>query len=758
MSFSNGGGSSGEVLDILLKLSGLQAFVAGTREASASVRGIGTAAKETTAQSDIMGKRMTGAAGLASKAFRNVGLAAGVFAYFSTKMAINFQQQMELVHTQAGATQTEVTNMSKSILGMSASGMYAQGPVQLAQGLYHLESIGLRGTKALDALKIASQGAAVGNANLEDTSTALGAAWLTNIKGAGNLYNVMSTLNATAGAGNIRMQQLVESLGTGVLGAAKLAGLGMTDVMGALATLTDEGYQGSSAMAQLATSFHFLTDPTAKARKALSSIGLGTYELSNTMRTKGLPQALMELRTHLNRLAPAQREATLGDILPGGRGRVLEVLMNQVDRYGMKINQINKTSGNFAKGIAATHRTAAFQIHAAWAQIQADMVKIGTFLIPIGVAFAKGMSSVITWLVKIAPTLGKILPYLAPLVAGFIAYRGAVILAALANAIFAGFGTIRAFLSLAMSVRSLGEAWILLDIAMEANPIFLIIGAVVALAAGFVVLYLKCSWFRHAIQAIWTWMKGAAKDTVDFVIARFHDFLRIARSVINWIGNHWKLLLLIMMGPMGFVIDVIVTHFKWLKHIAGEVIDFVGGKFKWLYNNVIKPVANWMVGAFRWSINMLNKIFSTVGHILGSPFKWTWDHVIKPVFNWLVGAARWAAKEVAKAFNIALGPVKTVAHLVGKVTGFGGSIGKSVLGFAGIHGLQGGGTLTSSGVALVGEQGPELLSLPRGAQVTPFSSPAATGGNYTFVIPVQIDGREVVRATGKYVDNRLARQ
>lgn len=757
MSFGNGGGSSGEVLDILLKLSGLQAFVAGTREASASIKGIGTAAEETSAKTSTMGSRMSGAAGLARTAMRNVGIAAGVFAVVSTKMAITFQQQMELVHTQAGATQQEVTNMSKAILDMSRSGMYAQGPVQLAQGLYHLESIGLRGKAALDALKIASQGAAVGNANLEDTTTALGSAWLTQIKGAGDLKNVMGILNATAGAGNIRMQQLVESLGTGVMGAAKLAGLNIRDVMGALATLTDEGYQGSSAMAQLATSFHFLTDPTQKAQKALRQIGLGTYDLSNTMRTKGLPAALQQLKTHLDRLQPAQREKTLGDILPGGRGRVLEVLMNQVDRYGMKIHQINKTSGDFAKDVAATHRTAAFQIHAAWSQIQADMIKVGNFLKPLAVDFARGLASVIHWIIGMAPALAKILPYLAPLVAGFVAYKFAVIGAAAANAIFAGAGTIIAFVQLAASVRSLEEAWLLLDVAMEMNPIFLIIGAVVALAAGFVVLYLKCSWFRHALKAIWDWMKSAAKDTVNFVIDRFHDFLRIARSVINWIGGHWKWLMLLM-GPMGLVIDIIVTHFKFLKRITMDVLNFIGGKFKWVWNAVIHPVINWIAGAYQW----VNKIFksgqNTMVNALTWPFKWGWEHVIKPVFNWIVGAARWVAKEVEKAFKIVLGPLNTVGHFFGKVGGKAGSVLHSIGHFAGLEGLQGGGTIMSAGPALVGEQGPEILNLPRGATVSPFTSPAAVGGNYTFVIPVQIDGREVVRATGRYVDNRLARQ
>src|SRR5581483_11811762 len=60
------------------------------------------------------------------------------------KMAMSFQQSMELLHTQAGASQQEVNKLSKSVLNLASSGV-VQSPQQLSEGLFHLESIGLRG-------------------------------------------------------------------------------------------------------------------------------------------------------------------------------------------------------------------------------------------------------------------------------------------------------------------------------------------------------------------------------------------------------------------------------------------------------------------------------------------------------------------------------------------------------------------------------------------------------------------------------------
>ncbi len=42
--------------------------------------------------------------------------------------------------------------------------------------------------------------------------------------------------------------------------------------------------------------------------------------------------------------------------------------------------------------------------------------------------------------------------------------------------------------------------------------------------------------------------------------------------------------------------------------------------------------------------------------------------------------------------------------------------------------LAKGGTITAAGMAVVGENGPELLSMPKGAQVTPLNNAAGGGG------------------------------
>jgi TP901 family phage tail tape measure protein len=303
----------------------------------------------------------------------------------AAKMSIDFQRSMELIHTQAGDSQGQVKMLSGEVLNLAKS--MSQSPTELSEGLYHLISLGgkLRDPKiAMEALKTAAEGAAVGNTNLESTASAVGAAYVIGIKGAGNFNDIMGTLNATVGIGNMRMGDLVHALGTGILPAAKLAGLSIQDVMAALAVFTDSGMKASSAAAQFATGLHYFTDPTAKASKALSMVGIQQTQLASDMqKPDGLLVALEDLQNHLKGLSQTQRDVTLGDIFPAGRGRVMETLLNNLDRYRTKLVELQGQEGSLPADFAATQKTAAFQIQNDWAKLQAQLIQFGDQTLPV---------------------------------------------------------------------------------------------------------------------------------------------------------------------------------------------------------------------------------------------------------------------------------------------------------------------------------------------------------------------------------------
>jgi hypothetical protein len=102
---------------------------------------------------------------------------------------------------------------------------------------------------------------------------------------------------------------------------------------------------------------------------------------------------------------------------------------------------------------------------------------------------------------------------------------------------------------------------------------------------------------------------------------------------------------------------------------------------------------------------------------------------------------------------------KTIMGFAGKVVGIGKKISGGAVGAAKsiIPGLASGGTVGQAGSKVVGEKGPELVNLPRGAHVTPAgptrAALAAGAGPTTVLIevPVSLDGRLIGKAVARHV-------
>ena len=71
--------------------------------------------------------------------------------------------------------------------------------------------------------------------------------------------------------------------------------------------------------------------------------------------------------------------------------------------------------------------------------------------------------------------------------------------------------------------------------------------------------------------------------------------------------------------------------------------------------------------------------------------------------------------------------------------------------------------MLGAGPALVGERGPEVVSLPRGATVTPIQAGAGINASGAFgaaniTTQVVLDRRVVAQAVGQYTSDKIARR
>ncbi len=510
--------------------------------------------------------------------------------YAAANAATQFQASMELIRTQAGATQNEVDAMTTAVLNLSRSGETAQGPDKLAEGLYHLESLGLRGKEAIDALRTSAQAADLGLADMEGVTNALGAAIVTGIKGTEDYSKAMGLLDATIGQGNMRMDDMVAALGTGILPAAKNFGLTLQDVGAALATLTDNGMRADESATRLRMTFSLIAAPTQKAKDALAEIGLSAYQLANDMRgPNGLVTAVDDLKAHLENSGKSATEqaAILSEAFGGGRSSAaILTLVQQSDRLKTKFDAIGQSADTFQEKVAATHETNLYKLNEAMAQIQTTLIDLGGTIMPMVAAalqfIARAASDVAAIFSKIpAPIRTAIVVVLA--------------LVAAIGPLLVIFGTLLSTVGTVAAVFGIGALALFGWIAVIA----LVIGAVVALG---IVIYENWDKIKKFTADAWA-------AVVGYVKAHWQEIIQILLPGIGTLAvflyNHWTQIKndanaawSEIKKTAGIAADEIVRVWQKLTAVAGAV-----------WNGLLKLITtdiNLIVGAILVNLNALD--------------------------------------------------------------------------------------------------------------------------------------------------------
>ncbi len=101
-----------------------------------------------------------------------------------------------------------------------------------------------------------------------------------------------------------------------------------------------------------------------------------------------------------------------------------------------------------------------------------------------------------------------------------------------------------------------------LNVVLAANPIGLIILAIIALVAAIVILWKRSETFRKIVTGAFDAVWGAIK------------------AVWGWVKKNWPLLLAILTGPIGLAVRFVVKNFDRSKEKARDIKDKVKGIFK----------------------------------------------------------------------------------------------------------------------------------------------------------------------------------
>lgn len=485
-------------------------------------------------------------------ALLGMATAAGVVAVASVHLASNFDAAMELIHTQAGASQAEVESLKNSVLGLA--GQVAQTPDELAKGLYHIESAGFRGAQALSMLTEAAKGATIGQADLESVTQAMIGTMAVGLKDVHGSADAMAYLNTIVGIGDMRMSKLAASIATGVLPSFRSAGLGMADYGAALATLTDNVTPADEAATRLRMTVALMAAPSGKATKALAEIGLSSIQLANDMRKPdGLLVAVMDLKTHLEASGKtaAEQNQIIEHAFGGGRssGAIL-TLIEESDRLASKYKALGteaSRSAAYQEAWKAAQQQFQVQVHQLAATLEALGVKIGNWLIPKLQGAAQWTMQVVGWFERhrtVAEALGIAIGSV--LVVAIAAYTVAMAQAA---------------------VETIVATW----------PVLAILAAVALLAVG---IYELASHWR----TVWSFVQRIASDVAGAVVGAWRAVkdrtLQYWGDITRAVSGAWQAIARFFVAGWHAVTDPIVAAWQWVENTTVTIWNHITEFFK----------------------------------------------------------------------------------------------------------------------------------------------------------------------------------
>jgi len=510
--------------------------------------------------------KVAGVAGLAIAG----GLAYGLEK--SVKASMEFQTSMQLVHTQAGVTEEGVAKLSKGVLGMA--GDVATAPEELAKGIYHLSSQGLHGQQALDALRTSAEGAKIGQADLEDVTNALGAAVASQVKGVKNLDSAMGSMNATVGAGDMRMQDLADAMGTGVLAMAKTAGVGLRDVDAALAVFGDNNIRGAKAGTLVSSALRLMSAPSKAAAKALGDVGINTKTLGDTLRTKGLVPALQTLQAHFKQagLDATEQGIVLNRAFGGKQATGIRILMGQMDRLKTKEEEVATGGKKFGEAWKATTEEASFKFDAFKASMNSVAIQLGNALLPAVTVAANALAKLGGWLSD-HPAAVKVF---------------AIALGALSIAL--------------ISITS---------------PITLIVAGLIALSAALAYAWTRSERFREITLGAWnaivSWTRQNWPEIKRVIVQTIQTAWAIIQGVIATFKAGWR--------EFGGTIKTIVRNdFGAIKGVIEGVVSVIKGVV-----DIVKGIAH---GDWAQVWNGIKEVVGGAVHALGAIVKGAIGNVV----------------------------------------------------------------------------------------------------------------------------------
>ena len=304
------------------------------------------------------------------------------------------------------------------------------------------------------------------------------------------------------------------------------------------------------------------------------------------------------------------------------------------------------------------------------------------------------------------------------------------------------------------------------------GPVGLVIAAVAAAAAAIILLWNNCEGFRTAVTTAWEVIKQAFQAALEWIQATFapvwdavvQAMQTVFQAFQEALTIAWEAITEVFQVFESFLMDVFGVTWSDVFAMLQNVLSTFGGVVQTIIQTattIFTGLINWLTSTFltwwqsAWSnvinyltafkdnvvqiIDGVKTIFQGVIDFVTGVFTGDWERawqgvqdIFRGIFQALEGIVKAPLNGVIFLLNKAIGFINMFISGINQVIGVINMLGAGIPTIPSIPEIAylAKGGILEAGSAVVGENGPELLSLLNGkARVTPLSSAGNTGSS-----------------------------
>ena len=561
----------------------------------------------------------------------------------SVTTAANFESSMSQVQATMGITKDSMSTLDgQSVNTMDALSNLAKemgastafSATECAEALNYLALAGYSTQEMADTLPTVLNLAAAGGIDLASASDMVTDAMSALGMETAEADTMVDQMAKTASTTNTSVAQLGEGILTIGATAKSIKG-GTAELNTALGILANNGIKGAEGGTHLRNIILSLQNPTDQAAAKMQELGVSVYDSEGNMRS--MNDILGDLNTSMEGMTSEDKANIISTIfnktdlssvnaLLANTGSTWDSLQSSIENSAGAAQQMADTQLDNLQGQLTLLKSA----------LEGLAISFGQLLMPAVKSIVGAVQKVVDWLNSLDEGTKKVIVTIA-LVAGAL---GPVLI--VVGKVISAVGTIMTIVpKIAGVINTVKTAFMALNATMLANPIVLIVAAIVALIAIFVVLWNKCEGFRNFWKGLWEGIKNIVSTVVEALKGFF-------TGVIDFVKNNWQALLLMLVNPFAGAFKLLYDNCEGFRNFINGILE----KIKTALTNAWTAITTGIQTAW----NAISSFFTTI-----------WEG-IKTIFSTVLEAIKTAITTYINAYKTVIttvfNAIKTVVTTV----------------------------------------------------------------------------------------------